>query len=95
MEQRRRRRTSDPTEAAECLATGLREVAEFAAEVGVSNPNRMHNHLERLRNQLGVMSAIARDYQAVIEDHNTWHEPLEFDVWGEDEQARQSAVEPA
>lgn len=90
MEQRRRRRATDQTEAAQCLATGLAEIAEYAATIGDGDTARMRNNLQRLEHQLGNMTCIIRDYMAVIDSHHgPFREPLEFDVWGEDEREKQ------
>lgn len=90
MEPRRRRRTTDPAEAARCIATGLAEIAEYAEGIGDGDSARMRNNLQRLEHQLGNMTCIIRDYMTVIDNaRGPFREPLEFDVWGEDEREQQ------
>lgn len=85
MEQRRRRRVTDPELAAHTLAVGTREIADYAEGIGSPDPERMRLGLERYQSQLANMAGVAGEYLRDLADAGRFGTPPTFDVWGEDE----------
>lgn len=89
--QRRRRRVNDPELAAETLAGAIREIADYSAEIGHSDLDRMLIGLERVKDQLGNMRGMCSEYMVAIHDARNLGAPPEFDVMGEDEREQKGA----